>query len=947
MTDSAPMGASAGGPSVRVGLLGPFEVVVDGERIDLSQPQLRTLLAVLAMSTGRPVTVDRLADAAWGEDLPANARRTVQTYVTRLRSVLGAEAITTQASGYALCTSPDNVDALRFLRLVDRAAREPDVERRLLTEALRLWRDHPFTGIDSEWLHAQEGARLEERRLTALERRVDLDLAVGRHGSVVSELRELTAAYPLRESLWRRLLTALAQTGRPAEALEQYEVVRARIADELGVDPGVELQTLHADLLAGTVTAEDRPAPVLVPRQLPADIARFTGRDDLLARLDELLTPGTGQAAAVVAVHGPGGMGKTTLVVHWAHRVADAFPDGQLYLNLRGYGPGEPVSASGALETLLRGLGVEEQQLPTGSEAGENLLRSMLADRCLLVILDNARDADQVRPLLPGTGRSRVVVTSRSQLRGLVAREGAARVGLDQLDPAESVALLTAALRAHGSADAASTLTELAGLCGHLPLALAVAAERASGQPDLELGELVAELREEQERLDALDVGEESASLRAVFAWSYQALDPEVAAMFRLLGLHPGSDLSLPGAAALAGTTASRVRRLLDRLVDSNLVQQRRPGRYELHDLLHAYAAELSELNDSPSTREAASDRILSWYVHSVWHGAVALGEPRPVGDLDAPPADVVPLTFDGPREALAWLNGERSGIIDAVHRAAASGRHRIACHLTRTAWTYLIRRRALDELVPLLEAATASARAAGDLAQEAEVVHLLGRAEEEQEDHLSAIASFERAAELFGTLDQPVGQARALSNVGVVLNNLGRLDDSIASFERVIAIEERLGDPRELGSTVNNLAMTYIDMREYERALATASRAIELHQEAAEPIGEATALDTVGQALLGLDRPAEATDRLRRSRAMLRDLGARWEEGIVLTNLGRAHRDAGELDAARSSWGDALAILDELGAADGREFKRAEVTDLLASLPPQPSDQGHPSPGT
>jgi DNA-binding SARP family transcriptional activator/tetratricopeptide (TPR) repeat protein len=922
-----------------VEVLGRFGVRLGGRPIDLPPGRQRVVLATLAMSAGRAVSVDRLTDIAWGEDLPENARRSLQTHLTRLRQALGSDAITTEPAGYGLRTVPDNVDALRFLRLVERAGNEPDVERELLVEALRLWRGDAFEDLDSDRLREVEGRRLSEQWLTAVERRIDLDLADRRARDVIPELRELTARFPLREPLWVRLLVALAQTGRQAEALEQYEQVRTRIADELGVDPGTELQRIHADLLGGaTTTPTTEPttpaAPTfVVPRQLPADIARFVGRAALLDRLDEILGDGADpQAAAIVAVHGTGGVGKTSLVVHWAHRVAERFPDGQLYLNLRGYGPGEPMAVSAALDTLLRGLGVQEEQLPTGSEAAEHLLRSMFADRRMLVILDNAREADQVRPLLPGTGHSRVVITSRSQLRGLVAREGAARVGLDQFDPAESVDLLEGVRDERGIAGDESTLVELARLCGHLPLALAVAAERASRQPDLDLGELVAELREEQERLDALDVGEESANLRAVFAWSYRALDPQVASMFRLLGLHPGSDLSLRGAAALAGITTSLVRRLLDRLVDSNLVQQRRPGRYELHDLLHAYAAELAE-SDPVDDRNAALERLLDWYLHSAanaWHVLWAnISPPKTIG----PPVEAVsPVAFDSRAQALGWFESERASLIAAVRVAADRGQHATVNDLSEALWHYLTHRRALDDLLTMLRATADSARRSDDLPGLAKATLRLGTVSLHRADHGAAQAHYERARELYELAGDPVGHGQALSNLGTLAMEMGRFQESADYCER--AIEWLTTVPREHAKGLNNLAVAYLFLGRHHDAYETARRAVDIGRDSSLEVSEATSLDTLGQALLALGHAQEAVEHLRRSRRLLSDVGARWEEGAILTNLGRALSRSGDDEAARAVWTEALAILDELGAPDVREYNRSDLRDLLAGRP-------------
>jgi Bacterial transcriptional activator domain/NB-ARC domain len=487
---------------------------------------------------------------------------------------------------------------------------------------------NPLEGVQSAWLADYERPRLVERYLSGLERRIDLDIAAGRAADLVAEVRDVAGQHPLRESMWARLIVVLDRCGRQAEALECYETIRTRIAGEPGVDPGPELQRIYANLLRGTPPepvddeASSRPATErLVPRQLPADIESFTGRDDVLAALDALVGPddGAGDLAerpvVIMVLHGVGGIGKTTLAVHWAHRVTHRFPDGRLYLNLRGLGPGDPMGPPEALEVLLRGLGVPGDQMPADIDARSALLRTVLADRRVLLILDNARDAEQVRALLPGGGGAMVIVTSRSQLRGLAAREGAGRVAVDTLGLADAAALLAAGLEGQRVAYDEESLAELARLYGCLPLALAVAVERAGRHPDSELGDLIVELWDEHERLDAVDTGDDPlTSVRAVFSWSYQALDEETAALFRMLGRYLGTDFSLPAVAALGGLTSGRARRRLDALTDVNLLRRTRHGRYTMHDLLRTYAA---ELHDEIGSSDDTVRRLISWYVHS------------------------------------------------------------------------------------------------------------------------------------------------------------------------------------------------------------------------------------------------------------------------------------------------------------------------------------------
>lgn len=927
---------------MEVAVLGPLRVSVDGRPVELTSDRLRVMVAVLAMSAGRAVSVERLAEAVWGADLPNDARRTLQTYVTRLRGAMGRDAIATEPAGYALRVSPDDVDALRLTRLSDAAADGP-TERAELVEALLLWRGAPFAGLDSDWLRETEAPRLSERRLSALERRVDLDLADGRFGEVAAELRELVIEHPLRESLWARLLRALAGSGRSAEALEQYERIRTRIADELGVDPGGELRRLHADLLAGTPVEPGRPDPGpaqqarVVPRQLPVDLSRFTGRADVLSRLDALVDgdPGGAGGVTVVAVHGTGGVGKTSLVLHWAHRIAHRFADGQLYLNLRGHGPGAPVGVAAALDSLLRGLGVAGDEIPADDAARSSLLRSMLAERRMLVVLDNVHEAEQVRPLLPGSGGSLVVVTSRSQLRGLVAREGAHRIAVDQLSPDESVDLLATSLAAAGVPHTAQDLVELAELCGHLPLALAIAAERAGRRPELGLVELIADLHQRSGALDVLDTGEDSTSLRAVFASSYRALDAETGRLFRLLGVHPGPDLGVPAASALVGVPRPVVRRLLDRLVDANLLQQRRYARYELHDLLRAYAAELADLHEPEPQRTAAVGRFLGWFVQSAANARVAMSPSPPLIGVPEPEHDTSPVTFDGWEHAVAWFDSERANLAPVVALAVGGGHDRMTYGLVHMVSQYLTRRRSFDQLLDLLPVAVDAARRQGDVAAEAQSSYLLGTALAERLRYTEARPHLERALGLFEQAGHRRGRLRVLTNLGVLASQQGRPAECAGYLEQVVATDDEDGSPAEQVNPLYNLAEVYRKLDRLEDAAEVSLRAVDICRTHDIPTtNEAAAFDTLAGVRSAQGRTDEAIAYYRRSVELFDECQDRWFESIALTNLGRAHASVGEVGSAREAWERALEIFDRLDAADGVGHSRSELVALLKSVP-------------
>ncbi|MEU5946734.1 BTAD domain-containing putative transcriptional regulator [Micromonospora sp. NPDC047465] len=629
MSDVEPV---IGGTGLAVRVLGPLEASVDGRPVTLTSPRLRSLLVVLALSAGAPVSIDRLAAAIWDEDLPEHARRAAQVYVTRLRAALGADLIRTVPGGYLLVTAPEQVDAIRFGRLLDAAAAVPDtiVERTRLDEALALWRGAPFDGMRSAWLATVVAPGLVERYLTAVERRVELDLAQGRHEELVPQLRQLAGQYPTRERLCGQLMTALFRAGRRSDALDAYQRLRRMLADELGLDPEPSMRELHRHIL----TTEAVPAQPVdrwlaaapVPRQVPRGVTDFTGRAETLARLDALLT-GSGSVppaeVVIAAVIGTAGVGKTALALHWAHRVADHFPDGQLYVNLRGFDPSGRVMDTGeALRGFLHALGVPPQHIPPTLEAQTGMYRSLLAGKRILVLLDNARDADQVRPLLPGTPGNLALVTSRSQLAGLVAAEAAHPITVGLLPHAAARQMLAARLGADRVAAEPEATEAIITRCARLPLALAIVAARAATYPAFSLAALAETLRDPAGRLDALTADGTAMNMRASFSWSYRSLTPDGARLFRLLGLHPGPDTSTPAAAGLAALPVRRARVILAELTCAHLVVEHRPGRYALHDLLRAYAGELARDTDPEAEHETATLRALGHHRHSAYAAA-------------------------------------------------------------------------------------------------------------------------------------------------------------------------------------------------------------------------------------------------------------------------------------------------------------------------------------
>ena len=561
-------------------LLGPVGACRAGIPADIARGKQRVLLAALLLKANRTVPGDELIDALWGAEPPTSAQATLQNYVKRLRQALGDDSsvITWQDGGYQIRVQDGELDLARFEAMQDAAreaagAGEWDKAAGLLRGALSLWRGEPLTDVQSDLLTLRDLPRLAELRLQALEALSEAGLRLGHGPAVIAELRRLTAEYPLRERLHALLMLALHGEGQQAEALAIYRDVRRLLVTELGTDPGPQLRRAHQEIL-GTGEAPGakllrsaasivqvpsgrrRAAPAPVPRQLPAAVSHFSGRGAELAKLARMSGPERGFPEAVVisAIAGTAGVGKTALAVRWAHEVAGRFPDGQLYVNLRGYDPGPALAAGDALAGFLRALGVAGPDLPLDLAERAALYRSLLAGRRMLVILDNARYAGQVRPLLPGGPGCAVVVTSRDSLAGLVSREGAQRLELRVLSAAESAALLRALIG--GRADEEPGAVEaLAAACAGLPLALRIAAEMVTARPKVQLSCLAAELADQARLLDA--DGDTDTALRCEFSWSFRHLDAAASRMFRRLVLHPGTDFE-PQAAAALTTSASK-----------------------------------------------------------------------------------------------------------------------------------------------------------------------------------------------------------------------------------------------------------------------------------------------------------------------------------------------------------------------------------------------------
>jgi DNA-binding SARP family transcriptional activator len=928
-------------------VLGPVEVYTSGCRLDAGHARQRAVLAVLVLELGRVVPQEMLVHRVWGEDPPRSVRNALHGNVTRLRALIRpADApgatLARRAGGYVLEAAPEQVDVQVFRGLVAEAAAADDEHKAagVLRQALGLWRGSALGGVASAWLDGVREALEQERRAAAGDL-YDVELRLGRHAALLGELSEAVAARLADERLVGLLMVALYRSGRAAEALLCFERARRSLAEELGADPGPELRRLHEQVLradpaldwhapAGTgvdrasaavasaAVASAAAESVVIPRELPADVAAFTGRSAELAELDRLLAAPAGNGAAAVvisAVSGTAGVGKTALALRWAHQAAHLFPDGQLYLNLRGYDPGQPVSAGDALAALLRSLGVTGENIPPGEDSRAARYRSLLAGRRMLVVLDNAGQASQVRPLLPGSPHCRVVVTSRDTLAGLVARDGARRLNLDLLPERDAVGLLRAVIGPAADDDPGAARL-LARQCARLPLALRVAAELAVARPELPLGDLASELADEQTRLDLLDAGgDPDTAVRAVFSWSCRHLDQIMVAHFALLGLHPGPDLEPYAVAALTGTGLAGSRGLLETLARAHLIQPSAagPSRYALHDLLRAYAQDLAAAQGEPAQR-AALGRLLDHYLQTAAAAMDTLYPAERHTRPDVPPPAAPVPSVTEPDTARAWLDDQLTCLI----AAAARGWPGYAVHLARVLYRYLLVHGYWAEAFSLHERALSSARSVGDRDAELQVLISLGGIEGTRERSQEASGYLDEALALALETGNRSAQLRVLGNLGLVNRSLGRYQEAIGCMQEALALCRELGDRVNQARLLGHLGEISLQQDRCLQAFGYTGEALAVWREVGDREGESGSLNNLGFCETALGHHQQAVTYFSQSLRLARETGYRLSEAYSLGGLGKAWSGLGRHDQAVSLLQAAVEICSEADDRSG-----------------------------
>jgi DNA-binding SARP family transcriptional activator len=926
---------------VQFRMLGPLEVAARTERLELGGPRQQIVLATLLLSPNKVVTMDRLLEAIYGEDLPPTCRAQAQISISSLRRLFATHGyegvITTHDRGYVIQVERGQLDSLLFDELIT-AARAAHVEDKLelaiarYRDALRLWRGPALDGMYSQLVQVA-ASRLDEQRIAANEDRIELELEVGRHHELVGELAELVAQYPLRERLRAQLMLALYRCGRIAEALQVYRLARRAMIDELGIEPSERLQQLEQSILVSDSDLEPPAAPARapqvkrqVPNLLPADIADFTGRTDEIAQIYDYLIPSDERenrfVAPIMVLVGKGGTGKTSIAMHASHGMASHFPDGLLYADLHG-GSSHPVAPIQVLERFLRVFGVPGTQIPEGMDERAEVYRNLIADRKILVVLDDAVGESQVLPLLPGNGNAGVIITSRSRLAGLA---GATRIEVDVFDADKSLSLLArivGAARVQSQTEAAKAVAEH---CGHLPLALRIAGARLVARPHWSIQRLAVRLADETRRLDELRHGD--MGIRPSISLTYDSASDEAKRLFRRLALLDMPLYSGWLSAALLDQPLPEAEDLLDDLVCAQLIDTIGGGsgahnQYRFHDLIRVFARERLAAEESAADRKAALERALGALLFLAeearrrFYSGDYLRIQNDAVRWPLPEYVVDQLV----RDPLAWYDRERATLVSGVRQAAQAGFVELAWGLASSAVTLFDSRTYLDDWQETHTVALAATRKANLVRGQAAMLYTTGTLHMTQQRFGQARHELDEAARLFRDVDDEHGMALVIRHIAFIDRLSGRLDSAARRCEEALAIFRRTGDHIGSAYVLQSLAQVKLELGDPERAKELLSDALHMCRLAHCGRIEAQVLHRKGEAFLVDGELARAVETFELALTMIRDVRDPIGESYVLHGIGVARLRQGNSGQAEQALQRALDLAGGAGErlAEGR----------------------------
>ncbi|MDH6123158.1 AfsR/SARP family transcriptional regulator [Kitasatospora sp. GP82] len=936
--------------ALRFQVLGPVQAWREEQPLSLGSPQQQAVLVALLLNHGRPVSTQDLVDGLWGDRPPPQAVAALRTYVSRLRTVIEphrevrtpAEVLVSVSDGYALRIPPEALDLAAFegeyaAAVTAKSSGDFRESHRLLVSALSLWSGRALAGIPGPYAEAQR-MRLAERQITTAEERCAAALEIGLHAETVAELSSLAAEHPLRERLRELLMLALYRCGRQAEALGVYTDTRKLLIEELGVEPGSGLGSVHTRILAGDPTlmpapalfvrasVADEAAAFVPPAQLPADVSDFSGRSDLVDELKNVLGSGSGQAVVVTSLAGIGGVGKTTLAVHVAHRLRSEFPDGQLYTDLRGAGA-SPADPAVVLGDFLYALGASET--PDTLEQRAALYRSLLADRRMLILLDNARDAQQLRPLIPGISSSAVLVTSRSRLAEL---PGAHLVDVEELTPEEALALFSAIVGEQRVAAEPEAALAVVTACGFLPLAVRIAAARLASRPRWSVSDLARRLADQRRRLSELQLG--NLAVETTIGLGYGQLKTEEARAFRLLSLVDSPDLPLTAVADLLGTGEDEAEALAEALVEANMLECFTPGRYRYHDLLRLFAQRQNERLKDTAAQHAALLRLLDALLATMRNAAQAI---EPDDMLTEPLHKPVSsgLSFADSDAARDWLRSELALVLSSVE--AAVQEH---LELLRPAVDLLIVLNGLVEdpthgqrIRVALDVADTHARSNADDAALARIQLARGFLQHVAGEYHDAEVSFRRSLECQGKDDQTQLRVNAANLLGVVLSLADRPAEALPFFEEARVISRSLGATISEARLLGNMARAHADLGQQEEAAVSAQAAVEAARVSGNAPCLADTLYQLGVVLRSTGSAGEAAARLREAHQLYQAVQRRIWEGYSLARLAPCLLAESQFPEAAEAAEEALAIAQELDAAYCQGLANAALGEALLEL--------------